>query len=201
MNLKRVDIFQAKTIRGAPKMPTELRYCIEVRLLRRRRQIADRHVLDHAAAKRADLSHRKTSCLRGGAAKNPRSSQTGGNYCDRPLTAAPAASFNPQNRFARKSPSKGQKPANSIYNSAMTARFLRAAAQRLEPRPRLRAAVQLASFWQFCSRYEKLIFIYTYACDSMPLLAEQSFRTARCLRKTAIRSYLSILGSVGSDLR
>src|SRR5262249_15658118 len=63
-----------KTIRGAPKMPTELRYCIEVRLLRRRRQIADRHVLDHAAAKRADLSHRKTSCLKGGAAKNPRSS-------------------------------------------------------------------------------------------------------------------------------
>src|SRR6516164_8065648 len=89
MNLKRVDIFQAKTIRGAPKMPTELRYCIEVRLLRRRRQIADRHVLDHAAAKRADLSHRKTSCLKGGAAKNPQSSQTGGNYCDRPLTAAP----------------------------------------------------------------------------------------------------------------
>src|SRR5262249_62151900 len=95
MNLKRVHIFQAKTIRGAPKMPTELRYCIEVRLLRRRRQIADRHVLDHAAAKRADLSHRKTSCLKGGAAKNPRSSQTGGNYCDRPLTAAPAAPFNP----------------------------------------------------------------------------------------------------------
>jgi hypothetical protein len=45
MNLKRLDIFQAKTIRGAPKMPTELRY-IEVRLLRRRRQIADRHVLE-----------------------------------------------------------------------------------------------------------------------------------------------------------
>src|SRR5262249_51751497 len=85
MNLKRVDIFQAKTIRGATKIPTELRYRIEVRLLRRRRQIADRHVLDHAAAKRADLSHRKTSCLRGGAAKNPRSSQTGGNYC-RPNT-------------------------------------------------------------------------------------------------------------------
>src|SRR5437762_10001056 len=27
-------------------------------------------------------------------AKNPRSSQTGGDYCDCPLTAAPAASFN-----------------------------------------------------------------------------------------------------------
>ena len=74
----------------------ELRYCVEIRSLRRRRQIADRHVLDHAAAERADLSHRKTSCLRGGVAKNPRSSQTGGNYCDRPLTAAPAASFNPK---------------------------------------------------------------------------------------------------------
>src|SRR5262245_49963047 len=91
MNLERVDIFQAKTIRGATKIPTELRYRTEVRLLRRRRQIADRHVLDHAAAKRADLSHRKTSCL--GAAKNPRSSQTGGNYCDHPLIAAPAASL------------------------------------------------------------------------------------------------------------
>src|SRR5215831_5876642 len=94
MKLKRVDIFQAKTIRGATKIPTELRYRIEVRLLRRRRQIADRHVLDHAAAKRADLSHRKTSCLKGWVATNPRSSQTGGDYCDCPLTAAPAASFN-----------------------------------------------------------------------------------------------------------
>src|SRR6266567_2653114 len=51
-------IFQAQTIRGAAKISTELRYGIEVRLLRRRRQIADRHVLDHSAAKRADLSHR-----------------------------------------------------------------------------------------------------------------------------------------------
>ena len=38
-------------------------------MLRRRRQIADRHVLDHAAAKRTDLSHRKTSGLKGWAAK------------------------------------------------------------------------------------------------------------------------------------
>ena len=69
MNLEGVDIFQAETIRGATKIPTELRYRIEVRLLRRRRQIADCHVLDHAAAKRADLSHRKTSCLKGWASK------------------------------------------------------------------------------------------------------------------------------------
>src|SRR5262245_22556992 len=82
-------------IRGTAKIPAQLRYRAQVRLLRRRRQIADRHVLDHAAAKRAGLSHRKTSCLKGWVAENPRSSQTGGDYCDCPLTAAPAASFNP----------------------------------------------------------------------------------------------------------
>ncbi len=58
MNLEGVDIFQVQTIRGATKISAELRYGVEVRLLRRWRQIADRHVLDHAAAKRADLSHR-----------------------------------------------------------------------------------------------------------------------------------------------
>src|SRR6266511_6165079 len=51
MKLKGVDIFQAETIRRAAKIPAQLRYRAEVRLLRRRRQIADRHVLDHAAAK------------------------------------------------------------------------------------------------------------------------------------------------------
>src|SRR6516164_7927734 len=96
MKLEGVHIFQAETIRRAAKIPTELRYRVEVRLLRRRRQITDRHVLDHAAAKRADLSHRKTSCLKGWASKNPRSSQTGGDYGDRSLTAALAASFNPR---------------------------------------------------------------------------------------------------------
>jgi hypothetical protein len=100
MKLKRVDIFQAKTIRGATKIPTELRYRIEVRLLRRRRQIADRHVLDHAAAKRADLSHRKTSCLKGWARKTQDPFRQGGD-CDRPLTAAQAASFNPETQENR----------------------------------------------------------------------------------------------------
>src|SRR5438094_10231097 len=52
-------------IGGSAKITAELRYGVEVRLLRRWRQIADRHVLDHAAAERADLSHRKTSCLKG----------------------------------------------------------------------------------------------------------------------------------------
>src|SRR5262245_50570787 len=59
MNLEGVDIFQAEMIWGSTKIPAELRYGIQIRLLCRRRQIADRHVFDHAAAKWADLSHRK----------------------------------------------------------------------------------------------------------------------------------------------
>src|SRR5207302_11193180 len=65
LNRESIDIFQAQTIWGSAKIPAELQCRAEVRLLRRWRQIADRHVLDHAAAKRADLSHRKTSCLKG----------------------------------------------------------------------------------------------------------------------------------------
>jgi hypothetical protein len=46
-------------------MAAKLRHRMEIGLLRRRWQIADRHVFDHAAAKKADLSYRKTSCLKG----------------------------------------------------------------------------------------------------------------------------------------
>ena len=56
-------------VQGAGLIKKELQYCVEVGLLCRRRQIADRHVFDHAAAKRADLGHRKTSCLKGWACK------------------------------------------------------------------------------------------------------------------------------------
>jgi hypothetical protein len=46
------------------------------------------------AAKRADLSHRKTSCLQEWAAEKPMIlSDKRGSYCGDPLTAAPAASF------------------------------------------------------------------------------------------------------------
>src|SRR6476646_1655479 len=99
MNLEGMDICQAKTIRGATKIPTELRYRIEVRLLRRRRQIADRHVFDHAAAKRADLSHRKTSCLKGWAL-TPTILSDRKRVLRLPSTAAPAASFNHDCTFA-----------------------------------------------------------------------------------------------------
>src|SRR5258705_2541907 len=65
MHLEGAHLLRAKTVRGLTEISAELRDCMDVRLLRRRRQIADRHVLDHAAAKRADLSHRKPSCLKG----------------------------------------------------------------------------------------------------------------------------------------
>ena len=70
---------QAETIRRAAKIPAELRYGVKVRLLRGRRQIVDRHVLDHAAAKRADLSHRETSLSEGLGFENPQTAQTGAN--------------------------------------------------------------------------------------------------------------------------
>jgi hypothetical protein len=57
------------------------------------------HVLDHAAAKRADLSHRKTSCLRGWAVKTL-NSQRGGDQRDRFSTVESVGSFNlGQNSF------------------------------------------------------------------------------------------------------
>jgi hypothetical protein len=69
VHLEGADILQAETIGRPTKIPAQLRDRGKVGSLRRRRQIADRHVLDHAAAKRADLSHRKTSCLKGWASK------------------------------------------------------------------------------------------------------------------------------------
>src|SRR5207247_1889895 len=105
MNLEGVDIFQAETIRRAAKIPAELRYGVEVRLLRRRRQIADRHVLDHAAAKRADLIHRKTSCLKGGLRK-PTILSDRRRPLRPPLNCREAASFNPITLILRQNLSK-----------------------------------------------------------------------------------------------
>src|SRR3974377_249996 len=90
MNLERADILRAQMVGGSAKIATELRYGGKVGSLGRRRQIADRHVLDHAAAKRAELSHWRTSCLKGWASENPQSSQTGGERCDRLSNAAKA---------------------------------------------------------------------------------------------------------------
>ncbi len=47
----------AQPIGRTIEISAEPRDCIEIRLLRRPRQIADRHVFNHALAKRADRSH------------------------------------------------------------------------------------------------------------------------------------------------
>jgi hypothetical protein len=69
LNLEGVDIFQPETIRRAAKIPAELRCRVKVRLLRRRRTACGPSCPRHAAAKRADLSHRKTPYLKGWASK------------------------------------------------------------------------------------------------------------------------------------
>jgi hypothetical protein len=60
VDLEGADILQLETIGGPTEIPAQLRYRGKVGSLRRRRQIADRHILNHAAAKWADLSHWKT---------------------------------------------------------------------------------------------------------------------------------------------
>jgi hypothetical protein len=92
MNWKGVDIFQAKTIRGTTKIAAELRYRVEVRLLRRGERL--RTVMSSIMRRRRGLiSAIGTSCLKGWVAKNPQSFQTGGDYRDCPLTAAPTLPF------------------------------------------------------------------------------------------------------------
>src|SRR6204780_3314161 len=58
MDLEGVDVVQRQFIRRAAEIPAELRNRADVGSLCRRRHVPDRHVLDHAAAKRAQLGHR-----------------------------------------------------------------------------------------------------------------------------------------------
>jgi len=58
MDLEGTHIFQVQSVRRAAKIAAELGDGMKVRSLRRRRQIADGHVLDHTAAQRAHLGHR-----------------------------------------------------------------------------------------------------------------------------------------------
>jgi hypothetical protein len=51
MKLEGMHFLQAQSVRGLTKMAAKLRHRMEIGLLRRRRQIADRHVLDHAAGR------------------------------------------------------------------------------------------------------------------------------------------------------
>ena len=93
MHLEGANILQLQFVGGSPEIAAELRNRADVGSLRRRREIADGHVLDHAAAQRAHLGHLETSCL--GMGCNTQSSQTGGQSRDLAARAAIAASFNP----------------------------------------------------------------------------------------------------------
>ena len=59
VDLERPHVLQAEPVRRPAEEAAELRDRVNVGSLSRRRQIADRHVLDHAAAQRAQIGHRK----------------------------------------------------------------------------------------------------------------------------------------------
>jgi hypothetical protein len=60
MHLIGPNILQAESIGRAAKILADLRDRVDVGLLCRRGQIADRHVLDHPAAQKVHLGHLKT---------------------------------------------------------------------------------------------------------------------------------------------
>src|SRR6516162_5073170 len=74
MHLILSHLLQPEPMRRMAKITAEPADGVEVGSLRRRRQIADRHVLDHAATERARLGHRGISCLRVGL-RQPQSSR------------------------------------------------------------------------------------------------------------------------------
>ena len=97
MHLKGADIFKAKALRRSAEMAGKLRHRVNVGSLRGRRQIADRHIFDHAPAKRAQLGHLRLlfSRLRFNShnpSKQKRHPQTHAR------NAASAASFNPESQ-------------------------------------------------------------------------------------------------------
>src|SRR5262245_43508464 len=65
VDLVGTNLLEAETIRGSPKMEAKLLDVVDLDFPSRRRQIADRHVLDHATAQGADTfsSHSEGSCL------------------------------------------------------------------------------------------------------------------------------------------
>jgi hypothetical protein len=58
MHLESADVLQIQLLGGASEEAAKLCNGMHIRSLCRRRQIADRHVLDHAATQRAHLGHR-----------------------------------------------------------------------------------------------------------------------------------------------
>jgi hypothetical protein len=76
-------LLKAQPLRGTPEIPAELGDGIEVGLLRRRREIADHHVVDHPPTQRAEFSHRKLLSVRW--VVQPQASQRGDRDVSRAL--------------------------------------------------------------------------------------------------------------------
>ena len=102
MQLVGADVLHAEPVRRTMEMSAEPRDRIEVGLLSCRREVADRHVLDHPQAKRARRSHVGLLSPRGGMRRST-SSQTGPLVLTRETSAQQprrrsraAGSFNPQ---------------------------------------------------------------------------------------------------------
>ena len=83
MDLEGAHVLQAEPIRRSPEVAGKLRHRVHVGSLRRRRQIADRHVLDHAPAKRAQLGHLIAPVLKI-ALQQPQSFKTEASSANRP---------------------------------------------------------------------------------------------------------------------
>src|SRR5579864_9075758 len=95
MQLIGAHIFQPEPVGRAAEVAAELGDRVDVGLLRRRGEIADSHVLDHAPAQRADFGHRKLLSGEGGSG-NPKPLRQETASSNLPANGYRAAvSFNP----------------------------------------------------------------------------------------------------------
>src|SRR3954462_7610280 len=83
MHLEGANVLKVKPIWRTAEETAELGHRVHVGLLGCRRQIADRHVLDHPAAQRAHIGHLGISRLWGGL-HTPRPWQTGDHSAPKP---------------------------------------------------------------------------------------------------------------------
>src|SRR4051812_24599010 len=87
MHLESANILKIKPIRRATEKLAEFGYRMHVGSLGCRRQVADRHVLNHPAAQRAHSGHLGISRLWGGL-HTPRPWQTGDHSAPDPLPSS-----------------------------------------------------------------------------------------------------------------
>ena len=89
------NLLNTQPIRRAAEETAELGDRVDVGLLGCWREVANRHVVDHAATQRRHLSHHGISCLMIGS-RQPQSSQTGASSRQARYPPALAGSFNTQ---------------------------------------------------------------------------------------------------------